>query len=203
MTGNIVENNALTLRAPTQLHAYRNSKDLKKSLIKFAQQQARESTHHIILATHRPMTMHQSRLLLKKWDMFMNGQVLGGRWTSKPHLNCEWIAFPEHVHSDPHWHLLWRMSPDLEAATVDRILNGTFMGDPKYSGRINGQLAHGLPWIVHRHWKMAVSSGTSKVVPKFEPERLGSYVTKGQRDTVAYDNIVTSGEFKTNLPKAA
>lgn len=203
MTRNIVPNRPLTLGAPTLLRAHRNRIDLHQALIKFAQQQARESTHHIILATHRPMTMHQARLLLRKWDGWMNGQILGGRWNNKPHLHCEWVAFPEHVSSDPHWHLLWRMSRELEEATVNRMLNGRLIDGPKYGGHINGQLRHGLAWIVHRHWKHAVSSGTSEVVEIFEPERLGYYVTKGQRDPVAYDNIVTSGEFKTVLPKAA
>lgn len=203
MTGTIVARNAPTLRAPTQLHAHRNRKGLKKALTKFAQQRARESTHHIILATHRPMTMHQSRLLLRKWDKLMNGQILGGRWNKRHHLHCEWTAFPEHVHSDPHWHLLWRMSHDLHEATVGKMINGRFTDGPKYGGRIKGQLVHGLEWVVHSHWQRVISSGTSKVVQIFEPERLGHYVTKGQRDTVAYDNIVTSGEFKTNLPKAA
>mgnify|MGYP000583777979 CR=1 FL=1 len=203
MTRNIVPNKALTLGAPALLHAHRNRDVLKKAITKFAQQRARESTHHIILATHRPMTMHEARYLLKEWDKLMNGQILGGRWNRKPHLHCEWVAFPEHIHSDPHWHLLWRMSRDLEEATVRKIVNGRLIDGPKYGGRIKGQLVHGLDWIVHSHWQRAVSSGTSKVVQIGEPERLGTYVTKGQRDAVAFDNIVTSGEFKTCLPKAA
>jgi hypothetical protein len=149
------------------------------------------------------MTMQEARYRLKKWDKFMNGQILGGRWNNKHHLHCEWVAFPEDVHSHPHWHLLWRMSPELEEATVNRILEGRFIDGPKYGGRIKGQLCHGLKWIVHRHWERAVSSGTSEVVKIFESEKLGYYVTKGQRNPVAYDNIVTSGELKTNLPKTA
>ena len=203
MTEKTVQKRTPALGAQTLLQQHYCSADLKSAITKFAKQQARASTHHIILATHRPMTMHEARYLLKKWDKLMNGQILGGRWNRKPHLHCEWVAFPEHVHSDPHWHLLWRMSRDLEEATVRKMLNGRFIDGPKYGGRIKGQLVHGLDWIVHRHWQRVIRSGTSKVVPIFESEKLGYYVTKGQRDAVAFDNMVMSGEFKTCLPKAA
>jgi len=203
MTKHIAPNKEPALRTPKLLHPHCSQEELKKAMTEFAQQQARQSTHHIILAPHSPMTVDQSRRLLRKWDGLMNRQILGGRWNDKERLHCEWIAFPEHVHSEPHWHLLWRMSRELEEATVNRILKGRFIDGPKYGGRIKGQRCHGLKWIVHRHWERAVSSGTSEVVKIFEPERLGYYVTKGQRDTVAYDNIVMSGEFKTSPLKAA
>jgi hypothetical protein len=178
-------------------------KDLHRAMTAFAQQRARESTHHIILATHRPMTMEKARYSLQKWDKLMNGQILGGRWNNKHHLHCEWVAFPEHVHSDPHWHLLWKMSDKLEVSTVNRMLRGRSIHDPKYDGRIKGQMHHGLKWIVHRHWANVVSSGTTEVVEIFEPERLGSYVTKQQWDSLAYENTGTSREFKTSRLKAA
>lgn len=203
MTENILLNKALTLGTPTLLHSHCSRGVLKKAMAEFAKQRARESTHHIILATHRPMTVDESRLLLRKWDGWMNRQILGRRWNNKEHLHCEWVAFPEHVNSNPHWHLLWRMSRDLEEATVNRILKGSFIDGLKYGGRIKGQLCHGLDWIVHMHWKRAVSSGTTEVVQIFDPEGLGNYVAKEQRNSVAYDNMVTSGEFKTNLPKTA
>jgi len=196
MTNNTARHQDAVSKTPTMLRQPFTNNDLHKGITKFAQQRARESSHHIILATHRPMTMEAARFNLKKWDMFMNGQILGGRWNKKQHLHCEWVAFPEHVHSDPHWHLLWRMSHDLEGATVNRVLKGRFVDGPKYSGLKKGQLCHGLKWIVHRHWKRVVSSGTSEVVKIFEPERLGSYVTKEQRVPLTYDNIVTSREFK-------
>jgi len=157
-------------------------------MTRFAQQQARESTHHIILATHRHVTIDQSRTLLRKWDKWVNRQILGRKGSNKHHIHCEWVAFPEHIQSDPHWHLLWRMSRSLDETRANNVLNG---------------LTHGLDWIVHRHWKRAICSGTSKVVPIFEPERLGYYVTKEQRKSVAYDNMITSGEFKTDLLRAA
>ena len=198
MTKNTAPNRAPTLRYP-----HCNRSDLNRAIIKFAKQQARESTHHIILAPHTPMTMHQSKRLLRKWDGLLNRQILGGRWNNKEHLHCKWIAFPEHVHSEPHWHLLWRMSGDLAKAKANKVLSGKFSNGLKYGGRINGKLTHGLDWIVHRHWKRTICSGTSKVVRIFDPEGLGYYVTKEQWNSVAYDNIVMSGEFKTSLPKAA
>lgn len=203
MTKNTASHKAPAFGAPTLLHPHCTRNNLHKAITKFAKQQARESTHHIILAPHRPMTVHQSRGLLRKWDGLMNRQILGSRWNSKEHLHCEWIAFPEHIHSEPHWHLLWRKSRDLAEAKANKVLRGTAIDGPKYGGLINGTLSHGLDWIVHRHWKRAICSGTSKVAPIFEPKGLGYYVTKEQRDTVAYDNIVMSGEFKTSLPKAA
>ncbi|NRP43668.1 hypothetical protein XMV225_000824 [Aliiroseovarius sp. xm-v-225] len=120
----------------------------------------------------------------------MNSRFLGSRWLKKPEsLHCEWIAYPESRKSDPHWHLLFRISHDLTQARIDKILDTR--------GSAGNNTLEGLSWLAHECWNGVIRSGTSRVVLKENSKGLGSYAAKEQFDQINYENFVISREFKS------
>jgi len=61
-------------------------------------------------ANHQDLSTRAMRNLLKSWDAQENRFLNGGSWVKRPDERIMWIAFPEKLEVNPHWHLM--ASPD-------------------------------------------------------------------------------------------
>jgi len=118
----------------------------------------------------------------------MNRQIVGSRWRKKQDIHCLWIAFPEGNKSDPHWHLLFGLSPDLPHHKVEQLQDRLFASN----------LTDALGGAARTSWNKVVRSGTADVRLIGNREGLSRYVTKEQTDEALYNGFMTSLELKTS-----
>lgn len=184
------------MRSTTLYSFVRNSAELNKATRAWTQDLCERYTHHVVLATNQPVTASMARGLLRKWDAALNSRILGGRGKGNEFLHSEWVAYLEGSKSHPHWHLAFRLCPDLKASTVNRIMNSTLVDGDQWGGYVNGKTLSGLAWLVHSCWRKYAFSGSSKVDLITDPAELASYITKEQFRPSASETFVLSREFK-------
>ncbi len=75
-------------------------------------------THFITLASnHQVLTEGRMRSLLKEWDARVNRDLIGPKWTKRPDERLLWLAFPEKMDVNPHWHMVAQIDPAIDTAT--------------------------------------------------------------------------------------
>lgn len=143
--------------------------------------------YHVVLATHDEISLKQARDLLRKWDARMNRAIVGPDWKSRVQQHSRWLAFPEGGKSDPHWHLLLCLSPDLSRRRrrIVQDASSEFL-----------KPLDGLAAIVDDAWAKTHSRGTSKTILIYSIEDLSKYLTKAQYYESLYENFVIWSEFK-------
>ena len=135
-------------------------------------------SHAVTLGTnHKNWSYEVMRQKLKEWDARVNRELNGPLWTKRPDERLVWIAFPEKLHVNPHWHML---------VSVDRDVG---------TGRRASAYAH-LTATVERIWIDLVPSGTA------ECKALDSgpwpwYITKEFQQHGRYGQFVLSREFQS------
>ncbi|MGB4107665.1 MAG: hypothetical protein WBK55_07695 [Alphaproteobacteria bacterium] len=68
-------------------------------------------THFMTLVFNRPETLDSARDKLKKFHANIDRRILGTNWYKKPpEERTFFIAFPEHIQSNLHYHLLTRVN---------------------------------------------------------------------------------------------
>lgn len=96
----------------------------------------------LTLMPNQPDASHgRLKRLLIDWDARMNRSILGPKWQTRTEKRLRWIAFPEKIDTNPHWHLLLNLT---------KRHRGWFERDVTQ-----------LEDLVQRHWKALVSSGTT------------------------------------------
>lgn len=144
--------------------------------------------HHITLATHDQICIEHARDLLKRWDAKMNHAIVGPNWATRVQQHNYWIAFLEGRKSDPHWHLVFGLSPKLPKRRREALNEKR----SKYRRPLKG-----LKAVVDDTWtKTTRGKGTAKTVLNYDRRKLINYVTKEQHDPVLYENMVIYSQFK-------
>jgi len=136
---------------------------------------ARAITHMITLTPNVPYaSLGQIRRQLRRWDARMNHAVLGGRWQRRPERRLGWIAFPEKLDTNPHWHLC------LELADAQR--------------RWFARGSTSLDELVHRHWRIVAPGGTTTAQAIHDVKGAIRYCTKQLMNPTNLNNFeVSSG----------
>lgn len=151
-------------------------------------------THFITLATHDPLCSPQKgKELLDRWGQRMDRAMIGKRWNKRREaMGCEWIAFAEGLKSEFHWHVLFRISPDLNAerkSTLSRALAASHGKGPR------GSVLRGLEWQAHENWTNVASKGDA-VTRTIGVKGVVNYCTKGLIVPQASAEYVVSAGYK-------
>lgn len=135
-------------------------------------------THFVTLAFnpigyHRPeSTLKFAREKLKYFHANLDGKLIGSKWYQKAkEERTFFIAFPEKIETQMHYHLLMRVNE-------------------RYEARFNR--------FAEKIWLKLLPSGTYDCQPfktAPHPEGYLTYVTKEQKTALNYDNTIISDEF--------
>jgi hypothetical protein len=135
-------------------------------------------THHVTLATNagafKPEKMRQK---LKDRDARVNRRLCGKRYRKKPDERILWIAFPEKLDVNAHWHLLLNVLPEQLEALDERPDREPFDQE------------------LGRAWCSIVPSGSVSVQPIRSAPAVVDYVTKRCRLEVNCITFVLAHEF--------
>lgn len=117
----------------------------------------------------------QVRRTLRKWDAFMNHELIGRYWSERHADRMFNVYFPEKLDSNPHWHGLIR-----------------FMDAPGHS--VSDQQ---LDFDTHanRLWTKLVPAGSVDVQTVRWQEGAAKYATKAIEDGVIYELFIVPDEF--------
>ena len=83
-------------------------------------------THFVTLATNGAEIAYPgARRLLREWDARVNRRLNGPKWVKRPDERLVWIAFPEKMEGNFHWHLVVEVDPEIKnpsrKARTDRL----------------------------------------------------------------------------------
>lgn len=129
-------------------------------------------THFVTLAFNRTETIDSARNKLKHFHARLDRKILGSNWYKKAkEERTFFLAFPEHIHSNFHYHLLTVVKNENEC-------------------RFNNS--------VEDAWKSIVKSGSVNIQSfrkSYNPEGFVSYSLKEQYSSKNYQSFVISHEF--------
>lgn len=126
---------------------------------------------------HKSCTTNEMRRKLKDYDARMNRWLNGTRWLDKSDERMNWLAFPEKVETNPHWHLL---------VSLDH-LGFKDHRQARYSAFENAS---------QRTWLKLVPHGTAHCTPLAQGA-FEWYVTKELNLSNRYELFILSREFDT------
>ncbi|SNR78269.1 hypothetical protein [Puniceibacterium sediminis] len=137
--------------------------------------------HHfdyfITLTANDPTASYDKmKRALKNWDARVNRLIVGSNWQERPDERLLWFAFLEKADSNPHWHLLAEMDPDLivrRQAFFDSI---------------------DISLEMDRIWSHLVPGGTCDVQP-FRDEGAIQYVTKDYHRAMDRDHFASHLDY--------
>ena len=115
-------------------------------------------SHFITLATHNPMcTSLQAKSLLDEWGQRVDHTIIGKKWLKRREVEgCEWVAFQEGQRTEAHWHVLFRISPDLRTTRKAYVANNL---SRHHGNGPRGTRLRGLPWVAHDRWRRITRTG--------------------------------------------
>lgn len=179
---------------------YAQRKELQAGYEGFLHRIASQFTHHVTLNPHRPTGLDRGNprgtdaySFLRRWDAGMNGELVGKRW-QKPknkHLRCRWVAVPEGEELNRHWHLLFKLSPALSPSRLEDVCVKHLIKPTDHNNDL-------LSFLVHRHWKAVVPSGTAMADLIRSPAGISRYITKQMYLEESQGGLVTSLEFQSD-----
>lgn len=149
-------------------------------------------TQSITLSTHDPMcSVSRAVCLLDEWGKRMDRQIIGNRkYKREAEQGCEWVAFLEGIKSAPHWHVLFRLSPDL---APNRVKESEFRGLTGTAHR--GKILKGLEWVVHKKWNELNRTGDADCKQIYS-NYINFYDTKFLSHSENFDSFKFSPAFK-------
>ena len=134
----------------------------------------RRFTHFVTLMLNCPYAGRDHvKHRLRDWDARMNREIVGPKWLRRSDRRMQWIAFPEKLEANPHWHLCLEVLPEQETKLGAR---------------------GGLARLVDRVWLDLVPSGTTDTKAWRDDGAL-RYATKQLDDPRNYEMFVHVQEF--------
>lgn len=126
-------------------------------------------THFVTLAFNRDTDINGARKTLGAWHGRLDSKLLGHRWAGRPEAERTFfIAFPEHISTNLHYHLMVRPAAGRKCQFDD----------------VAGVI-----------WTGLVASGSINIQPITNRKKLNSYVTKELNCASSFENFVISTEF--------
>lgn len=158
--------------------------------------------HHITLNPHRPASLDRgnprlrgadAHSLLRRWDARMNGELAGKGWQNpkNKHLRCRWIAVPEGHELNRHWHLLFKLSPNLSPRRLEDVCIKHLVKSTDHNSDL-------LSFLAHRHWKAVAPSGTAHVDLISSAAGISAYITKQMYLEELQGGLISSLEFRSD-----
>lgn len=135
-------------------------------------------THFVTLSCNYNLVSRDGmRDLLKGWDARVNRVLVGPKWHRRPDERINWIAFPEKMTVNPHWHLLLQVL-DEQLEAFDDPLSGVNLVSA---------------------WTSLMPSGTVDV-QRIDPscdgqEHVRRYVTKSVGHSTNFEDVITYRDF--------
>jgi len=181
---------------------YPQNKELQAGHKDWIRLLATRFTHFITLNPHRPASLDRgnplfrgadAHSLLRRWDARMNRELVGKGWQSPKHqhLRCQWVAVPEGHELNRHWHLLFKLSPDLSPRRLEDVGIKHFVKSTDHNNDL-------LSFLAHRHWKAVAPSGTARADLINSATGISRYVTKQMYLEELQGGLISSLEFRSD-----
>lgn len=159
-------------------------------------------THHITLNPHRPAGLDRgnprlrgadAHSLLRRWDARMNRELVGKGWQNpnNKRLRCRWIAVPEGHELNRHWHLLFKLSPDLSPLRLEDVCIKYFVKSTDHNSDL-------LSLLANRHWKAVAPSGTARADLISSATGISHYLSKQMYLEELQGGLISSLEFQSD-----
>lgn len=128
-------------------------------------------TYFVTLVFNRCETIDSARKKLRMFHQKLDRKILGVDWYKKPHdQRTFFIAFPEHIASNLHYHLLVKVRDE-------------------YKGRFEEH----APSV----WEGLVKSGSINIQEIYDERGLISYCVKEQHKNQNFQSFIISTEFSS------